>query len=269
MDAKWIRQRLKSLGATQEQLAQAIGRDRAVVSRILQGRQPLRLDMADAFARVLQISTIDFLHHSGLSTGLQPLRIAQPPRIIVGISGATGVIYGIRLLEILAELGIETHLVISRPGMITIAEETDFTLAEITAKAHRHYRIGDIAAPIASGSYRTLGMIVAPCSVRTMAEIATGVTSNLLTRAADVVLKERRRLVLMVRETPLHTGHLRTMTQLSEMGAVIAPPMPAFYTRPAGLSDIVEHNLGRILDLFDLEVPALPRWGEPAAPTPA
>jgi flavin prenyltransferase len=270
MDTNWIKQRLKSIGATQEQLAQAIGRDRAVVSRILQGRQPLRIDMAEAFARVLQTSTPEFLRLSGITSGL-PISLihAQRPRIIVGISGATGVIYGIRLLEILAELGIETHLVISRPGMITIAEESDFTLAEITAKAHRHYRIGDIAAPIASGSYRTLGMIVAPCSVRTMAEIATGVTSNLLTRAADVVLKERRRLVLMVRETPLHTGHLRTMTQLSEMGAVIAPPMPAFYTRPSCLADIVEHNLGRILDLFDLEIPALPRWGEAAAPTPA
>lgn len=259
----WIRERLKSIGATQEQLAQAIGRDRAVVSRILQGRQRLRLDWAAAFANILQMPLAEFLRLSGLDTGSgHPPENVQKPRIIVGISGATGVIFGIRLLEILANLGIETHLVISRPGIITIAEETDFTLAEILAKAHRHYRIGDITAPIASGSYRTLGMIVAPCSVRTMAEIATGATSNLLTRAADVVLKERRKLVLMVRETPLHTGHLRTMTRLSEMGAIIAPPMPAFYTRPAGLADIVEHNLGRILDLFDLELPSLRRWGE-------
>ncbi|MSP42275.1 MAG: UbiX family flavin prenyltransferase [Alphaproteobacteria bacterium] len=263
MKTNWIKQKLKSMGVTQEQLAQAIGRDRAVVSRILQGRQPLRLDWAGAFARILQMSPEEFLRQSGAgSERTDAYPNAQKTRIIVGISGATGVIYGIRLLEILADLGIETHLVISRPGMITIAEETDYTLPQITGKAFRHYRIGDIAAPIASGSYRTLGMIVAPCSVRTMAEIATGVTSNLLTRAADVVLKERRRLVLMVRETPLHTGHLRTMTQLSEMGAIIAPPMPAFYTRPAGLADMVEHNLGRILDLFDLEIPALPRWGE-------
>lgn len=257
MNAAWIKQKLKLLGATQEQLAQAIGRDRAVVSRILQGRQPLRLDWAETFARVLQVSTTELLLHSGIGQD-NPAR--PKPRMIVGISGATGVIFGIRLLEILNDLDIETHLVISRPGALTIAEETDFKLSDITARASRHYRIGDIAAPIASGSYRTMGMIVAPCSVRTMAEIATGATSNLLTRAADVVLKERRKLVLMVRETPLHTGHLRTMTQLSEMGAIIAPPMPAFYTRPASLMDMVEHNLGRVLDLFDLEVPALPRW---------
>lgn len=263
MNTLWIKQRLKSLGATQEQLAQAIGRDRAVVSRILQGRQPLRLDWAEAFAAVLRIPAAEFLRLSELTSETPPTTgNVRKPRIIIGISGATGVIFGIRLLEILRDLGIETHLVISRPGVITLAEETDYGLAEITAKAHRHYRIGDITAPIASGSYRTLGMIVAPCSVRTMSEIATGVTSNLLTRAADVVLKERRRLVLMVRETPLHTGHLRTMTQLSEMGAIIAPPMPAFYTKPENLADMVEHNLGRILDLFDLELPALKRWGE-------
>ncbi len=259
MDAVWIKQKLKLVGATQGQLAHAIGRDRAVVSRILQGKQPLRLDWVDAFARVLQVPATELLRQAGLG---QASHAPPKPRIIVGISGATGVIYGIRLLEILRDLGVESHLVISRPGVMTIAEETDFTLAEITARADRHYRIGDIAAPIASGSYRTMGMIVAPCSVRTMAEIATGVTSNLLTRAADVVLKERRKLVLMVRETPLHTGHLRTMTQLSEMGAIIAPPMPAFYTRPASLADMVEHNLGRVLDLFDIDVPALQRWGE-------
>ncbi len=259
MNTAWIKQKLKYMGITQDQLAQAIGRDRAVVSRILQGKQPLRLDWAEAFANVLQVPTEELLHHCGLGP------TAPPPhkrRIIVGISGATGVIFGIRLLEILRDLGIETHLVISRPGVMTIAEETDLNLSEITARADKHYRIGDIAAPIASGSYRTLGMIIAPCSVRTMAEIATGVTSNLLTRAADVVLKERRRLVLMVRETPLHVGHLRTMTQLAEMGAVIAPPMPAFYTRPANLADMVEHNLGRVLDLFDLQVPSLKRWGD-------
>jgi len=259
MNSSWIKQRLKSIGATQGQLAHAIGRDRAVISRILLGKQALRLDWVDAFAQVLQVPTTELLRQAGLG---QAGSASPKPRIIVGISGATGVIFGIRLLEILRDLGVETHLVISRPGIMTIAEESDFTLAEITARADRSYRIGDIAAPIASGSYRTMGMIVAPCSVRTMAEIATGATSNLLTRAADVVLKERRRLVLMVRETPLHAGHLRTMTQLAEMGAIIAPPMPAFYTRPVGLADMVEHNLGRVLDLFDLEVPALPRWGE-------
>ncbi len=262
MDARWIKQRLKLIGATQGHLAQAIGRDRAVISRILQGRQALRLDWAQAFAAVLGVSTPDLLRHCGLGQGsFDPAPPPPKPRMIIGISGATGVVFGVRLLELLRDLGVESHLVISRAGVITIAQETDFKLSEITGKADRHYRIGDIAAPIASGSYRTMGMIVAPCSVRTMAEIATGVTSNLLTRAADVVLKERRKLVLMVRETPLHTGHLRTMTHLSEMGAIIAPPMPAFYTRPANVMDMVEHNLGRVLDLFDLDVPSLPRWG--------
>lgn len=258
MDTTWIKHKLKSMGATQEQLARAIGRDRAVVSRILQGKQHLRLDWAQAFAKVLEVSSAELLHRSGLALDNHA---PSKPRIIVGISGATGVVYGIRLLEILRDLGVETHLVISRPGVITIAEETDFNLSDVTAKADSHYRIGDIAAPIASGSFRTMGMIVAPCSVRTMSEIATGVTSNLLTRAADVVLKERRKLVLMVRETPLHVGHLRTMTKLAEMGAILAPPMPAFYTRPQNLADMVEHNVGRILDLFDFEVPGLPRWG--------
>ena len=261
MDTAWIKQRLKTIGANQGALAAAIGRDRAVVSRILQGNQALRLDWAEAFANVLQVTVAELLRHAGLGPDGGP-GMAPKRRIIIGISGATGVIYGIRLLEILHELGIETHLVVTRPGAITIAEETDYTLSQITAKADRHYRIGDIAAPIASGSYRTMGMIIAPCSVRTMAEIATGVTSNLLTRAADVVLKERRKLVMMVRETPLHAGHLRSLTQLAEMGAIIAPPMPAFYTRPASINDMVEHNLGRVLDLFDLETPALKRWGD-------
>ena len=181
-------------------------------------------------------------------------------RIIVGISGASGAIYGLRLLQLLGRLGFESHLVMSRSAEITVAHETDLKIAEVKELASRVYAPHDIGAAISSGSFRTRGMIVAPCSMRSMAEIATGVTSSLLTRAADVVLKERRLLVLMVRETPLHTGHLRTMTQLSEMGAVIAPPVPAFYARPTSLEDMVDHTLGRVLDLFGIEAGVVRRW---------
>ena len=184
-------------------------------------------------------------------------------RLIVGISGASGVIYGIRLLEILRGHDIETHLIMTRAAEITLAHETSRKLAEVHALADHVHSASDIAAPAASGSFRTMGMIVAPCSVRSMAEIAGGVTSGLLSRAADVALKERRRLVLMVRETPLHTGHLRTMAALSEMGAIIAPPVPAFYARPATLEEMVDHTLGRVLDLFDIETEGLVRrWKE-------
>src|SRR5437773_6485905 len=151
------------------------------------------------------------------------------PRLVVGISGASGAVYGARLLELLRPLPVETHLVMSRSAEVTLALETDLKPADLRARADVVHSAADLAAPISSGSFQTLGMIVAPCSIRSMAEIATGATTTLLTRAADVVLKERRRLVLLVRETPLHTGHLRTMTALSEMGAIIAPPVPAFY----------------------------------------
>lgn len=183
-------------------------------------------------------------------------------RIIVGISGASGVIYGVRLLEILRELGVETHLVMSKSAEITLAYETDMKVAAVRALADFDYPMEDIGAAPSSGSFRTLGMIVAPCSVRSMSEIATGVTANLLTRAADVTLKERRRLVLMLRETPLHSGHLRNMLALSDMGAVIAPPVPAFYARPESIMDMVDHSVGRVLDLFDLDTGRLKRWGE-------
>ena len=186
-----------------------------------------------------------------------------PRRLIVGISGASGVIYGVRLLELLRPLPIETHLVITRAAEVALAVETDFKPAAVRALADVVHAIGDIAAPISSGSFKTLGMIVAPCSIRSMAEIATGVTTTLLSRAADVVLKERRRLVLLVRETPLHTGHLRTMTALSEMGAVIAPPVPAFYARPQSLAEMIDQTLGRVLDLFGLGAGTVKRWGEP------
>src|SRR5580658_7163428 len=184
------------------------------------------------------------------------------PRLVVGISGASGVVYGARLLALLQSMPVETHLVMSRSAEVTLALETDLKPADLRARADVVHAIGDLAASISSGSFPTIGMIIAPCSIRSMAEIATGATTTLLTRAADVVLKERRRLVLMVRETPLHTGHLRTMAALAEMGAIIAPPVPAFYAQPATLEDMVDHTLGRILDLFDLEAPALRRWGE-------
>jgi flavin prenyltransferase len=187
-----------------------------------------------------------------------------PPRLIVGISGASGAVYGVRLLDLLRPMPVETHLVMSRSAEVTLALETGLKPAELRARAEFAHAIGDVAAPISSGSFQTIGMIIAPCSIRSMAEIATGATTTLLTRAADVVLKERRRLVLLVRETPLHTGHLRTLTALSEMGAVIAPPVPAFYAKPQSLDEMVDHTLGRALDLFGLDSGSVRRWGEPA-----
>ena len=183
-------------------------------------------------------------------------------RLIVGISGASGVVYGIRLLEALNELGVESHLVVSKAAQQTVRQETALSSKAVTAKADFAYAVGDIAAPIASGSFRTKGMIVAPCSVRSMSEIATGVTTTLLTRAADVILKERRTLVLLVRETPLHLGHLRTLAALAEMGAVILPPVPAFYTAPHTLDDLVDHTVGRALDFFGYNWIKAKRWGE-------
>ena len=186
------------------------------------------------------------------------------PRLIVGISGASGAVYGARLLELLRPLPVETHLVMSRSAEMTLALETELKPAELKSRADVVHAVGDLAAPISSGSFQTLGMIIAPCSIRSMSEVASGVTTTLLTRAADVVLKERRRLVLLVRETPLHTGHLRTMTALSEMGAVIAPPVPAFYAKPRTLEEMIDHTLGRALDLFGLDAGTVRRWGEPA-----
>jgi len=182
------------------------------------------------------------------------------PKLIVGISGASGVIYGVRLLQALEALPIETHLVMTRTAEVALAHETDFKVEDVRRLADVAFRIDDLAAAISSGSYRTIGMIVAPCSMRSLGEIAHGITSNLLTRAADVVLKERRRLVLVARETPLHAIHLRNMTTLAEMGAIIAPPVPAFYNRPKTLDDVVDHTVGRLLDLFDLDTGKVKRW---------
>ena len=184
----------------------------------------------------------------------------HPKRLIIGISGASGTIYGVRLLEMLRKADIETHLVMSKSAEMTMAYETDIKPKDVRALAAVHYPVSDIGAAISSGSFPTMGMIIAPCSIRTMSEIATGVTSSLLSRAADVVLKEKRRLVLAVRETPLHVGHLRTMTQLAEMGAIVAPIVPAFYNRPRSVDDIVNQTVGRLLDLFGIDAGVVKRW---------
>jgi 4-hydroxy-3-polyprenylbenzoate decarboxylase len=181
-------------------------------------------------------------------------------RIIVGISGASGVVYGVRMLEVLRKAGVETHLVMTKAAEMTLGYESDLKAKDVRDMADVAHPIADIGASISSGSFRTMGMVIIPCSIRTMSEIATGVTSTLISRAADVVLKERRRLVLAVRETPLHSGHLRTMLQLSEMGAIISPLMPAFYNKPQSVDDIIDHSVGRIVDLFGLDAGIVKRW---------
>src|SRR5215475_13492486 len=186
--------------------------------------------------------------------------MADQNRLIVGISGASGAIYGVRLLQALTALPLETHLVMTRTAEVTLAHETPYKVAEVQALADKVHRVDDLAAAISSGSFRTHGMIVAPCSMRSLGEIANGISSNLLTRAADVVLKERRRLVLVARETPLHAIHLRNMTRLAQAGAVIAPPVPAFYNRPKTLDNVIDHTIGRVLDLFDLDTGKVKRW---------
>ena len=192
--------------------------------------------------------------------------MADKIRLIIGLSGASGIIYGVRLLQMLRPLPVETHLIMSRTAEVTLAHETDLKVQEVRDLADAVHNAADLAAPVSSGSFKTLGMIVAPCSIRSAAEIATGATTTMLTRAADVTLKERRRLVLMVRETPLHTGHLRMLTTLSELGAIVAPPVPAFYAKPANLEAMVDHTLGRVLDLFGLDAGTVERWGEPRPP---
>ena len=185
----------------------------------------------------------------------------NPQRLIVGMTGASGAIYGVRLLRLLGASSIETHLVMSRSAKITLSQEMDIGVAEVSALASVVHQVDNVGASIASGSFRTMGMVIAPCSMRTLAEIATGATSSLVTRAADVVLKERRRLVLIVREAPLHLGHLRSMAAVTEIGAIVYPPVPAFYARPTSLEQMVDHTLGRVLDLFDIENDAVSRWG--------
>lgn len=186
--------------------------------------------------------------------------MSEPKRLVIGISGASGVIYGVRLLEVLKPLPVETHLVMTRTAEVTLAHETNLKVAAVRKLADVAHSVDDLAAAVSSGSFRTLGMVVAPCSMRSLGEIATGISTNLLTRAADVVLKERRKLVLLVRETPLHAIHLRNMATLAEMGVLIAPPVPAFYNRPKTLDDIIDHTVGRVLDLFDLDTGKVKRW---------
>lgn len=186
---------------------------------------------------------------------------ASPRRIIIGISGASGFQYGVKLLELLKPLALETHLIISKAAHQVRAAETPYTAKDINALADVVHSYEDIGCSISSGSYLTLGMIIAPCSMKTLAEIACGITSNALSRAADVVLKERRRLVLMTRETPLTTRHIKNMLSVTEMGGIIAPPVPAFYNNPKSLDDIIYHSAARVLDLFELEAPEIKRWG--------
>lgn len=198
-----------------------------------------------------------------------PAKTDAAPHIIVGISGASGAIYGVRLLQLLRAGGLVTHLIVSRNAVITLATETPFKLADVEALADHVHANTDLGAICSSGSFRTLGMIVAPCSVKTLSEIATGVTSHLISRAADVVLKERRRLVLLLRETPLHLGHIRSMAAVTEAGAIIYPPVPAFYAKPQSLEEMVDHTLGRVLDLFDVDTGTVKRWdGERKRSTP-
>jgi len=192
---------------------------------------------------------------------MTPEKIATKQRLILAISGASGAAYGISALRLLQAAGVETHLVVSKSAALSLGAELDLTLSDVHAMADVVYRPGDIGAAIASGSFRTLGMLIAPCSIKTLGEIHSGVTQTLISRAADVCLKERRRLVLMVRESPLHLGHLRAMSAVTEMGAIVAPPVPAFYTRPKTLEEMVEQTVGRVLDLFGLDV-GIKRWGE-------
>ena len=183
-----------------------------------------------------------------------------PRRLVVGISGASGTIYGVRLLQLLQHTDIETHLVMSKSAEMTLVYETDLKPKDVRALASVNHPAADIGASISSGSFPTIGMIIVPCSIKTMSEIATGVTSSLVSRAADVVLKEKRRLVLAVRETPLHGGHLRTMATLSDIGAVVAPIVPAFYNKPKTVDDIINHTVGRLLDFFGVETKVVKRW---------
>ena len=185
---------------------------------------------------------------------------SAPRRLIVGISGASGAIYGVRILQVLQDAGIETHLVMSESARLTLTSETEFSLKQVESLASVVHNAKNIGATISSGSFMTMGMVVAPCSIRSLSEIAYGTTSSLLSRAADVVLKEKRRLVLLVRETPLHLGHLRAMVQATENGAVIMPPVPAFYAKPQSLDEMVNHTVGRCLDLFDIDTGLVARW---------
>jgi flavin prenyltransferase len=186
--------------------------------------------------------------------------VGAAPPIIVGISGASGAVYGVRLLEILKAHRIPTHLIVSKSAQQTLKEEVDLTMEQVRTLAETTYQNADLGAAISSGSFKTRGMAIVPCSIRTLSDIAYCTTGSLLSRAADVTLKERRRLVLVVREAPLHAGHLRSMLAATENGAIIVPPVPAFYPRPKSVNDIIDHTVGRCLDLFDIDVGLVKRW---------
>ena len=183
-----------------------------------------------------------------------------PRRLIVAITGASGTAYGVRLLQVLKDTDIETHLVLTDSAKLTMAAETDFQPAQVQALADVVHASKNVGATIASGSFVTLGMVVAPCSINTLSEIAWGITGNLISRAADVTLKERRRLILLVRETPLHAGHLKSMLQVTQNGAIVMPPVPALYVKPKSVDDVIDHTVGRVLDLFGLETDLVQRW---------
>jgi len=185
---------------------------------------------------------------------------ASPTRLIIAITGATGVAYGVRLLQVLRETPVETHLLISEAGVLNLHQELDMKRKDVDALADVVHPVRDVGASIASGSFASSGMIVAPCSMKTLAAVANGLSDNLITRAADVVLKERRRLVLMVRETPFNLAHLRNMTAVTEMGGIIFPPLPGFYQRPQSIQEMIDHTVGRVLDLFAIEHVLTPRW---------
>lgn len=188
--------------------------------------------------------------------------MSPPSRLIVAISGSSGIIYGIRLLQILQKLEVETHLIVSKAGQLTRAYETNMSAAELKALATVYHPCMDIGASLASGSFKTMGMIIAPCSMKTLGEIAHGISSSLLTRAADVVLKERRKLILLPRESPLHLMHLNNMVTITQMGGIICPPVPAFYNKPQSIEDLIDNTLGRVLDLFHLDSGLVKPWGK-------
>jgi len=199
------------------------------------------------------------MHQLMMTRGILYMAIS---RLIIGITGASGTIYGIRLLQVLQSMPVETHLVVTKAGQLTRAYETDLSLTDLKALADYYHPIQDLASSLASGSFQTMGMIIAPCSMNTLSEVAHGLSNNLLTRAADVVLKERRRLVLMPRESPLHLGHLQNMVHVTQLGGIIFPPVPAFYQKPKTITDMVDDTVGRALDLFALENTLVKRWGK-------
>jgi 4-hydroxy-3-polyprenylbenzoate decarboxylase len=252
---KRIKKHIESQPLLQEWLHKTVTNDAIVTPG------PAETGVSSKVERIILFAGSFTHRHAACQAPVCSYNPCMKKRIIIGISGASGTVFGIRALEMLRAVGgIETHLVMSRTAMLTAAIETDLKAPDILRRADHHYLPEDIAAPIASGSFPVAGMIVAPCSIRTLGEIVTGMTSSLLTRAADVTLKERRPLVLMVRETPLHLGHLRSMAAASEMGAIIAPPVPAFYNRPQTLEEMLTYTTGRALEALGLQLPDLARW---------